>query len=193
MSPQIKPKEGHFMYGHYLKWPEDERWELIDGVAYNMTPAPSRIHQEILVALLNKFYNFLEDKDCRVYVAPFDVRLPEADEKEEEIRSVVQPDLVVVCNLKKLDDRGCLGPPDLIVEITSPSTASKDLKEKFNLYERMAVKEYWIISPTDQTVLVFTLDSQGKYGRPGVFSTEDLIQVGILEGLSIKLKDLFKL
>jgi Uma2 family endonuclease len=192
MSPQIKPKEGQFNYSHYLNWPGDERWELIDGAAYNMTPAPSRVHQEILVALLNKFYNFLEDKDCRVYVAPFDVRLPEGEEREETIRTVVQPDLVVVCDPAKLDDRGCLGAPDLIVEITSPSTAGKDLKEKLNLYERMAVKEYWIIQPTDQTVLVFSLDSKGKYGRPEVFSAEDSIRVEILEGLIISLKDVFK-
>ena len=192
MSPQSKPKEGTFTYGDYLKWPEDERWELIDGVPYNMTPAPSRIHQEILVALSAKFYNFLNDKDCRVYVAPFDVRLPEGNEKEEGIKTVVQPDLVVVCNQAKLDDKGCLGPPDLIVEITSPSTASKDLKEKFALYERMGVKEYWIINPTDETVMVFLLDPQGQYGRPAVYSKEDTIQVGILDELSIPLKDIFK-
>jgi Uma2 family endonuclease len=192
MSPKSKPKEDQFNYGDYLKWPEDERWELIDGVAYNMTPAPSRTHQEILLALASEFYIFLKDKHCKVYVAPFDVRLPEGDEKEEEIKTVVQPDLVVVCDQTKLDEKGCIGPPDLIVEITSPTTASKDLKEKLNLYERVGVKEYWIIGPTDETVLVFHLDSQGKYGRPEVFSPEDIIQAGILEGLSIKLKDLFK-
>lgn len=192
MSPQSKPKEDRFNYGDYLKWPEDERWELIDGVPYNMTPSPSRTHQEILVALLTKFYTFLEGKDCRVYVAPFDVRLPDGEEKEDEIITVVQPDLVVVCDRTKLDDKGCLGSPDLIVEITSPSTARKDLKEKFNLYERMGVKEYWIINPTDETVMVFQLEPQGKYGRPAVYSNEDSIRVGILDELTIPLKDIFK-
>jgi Uma2 family endonuclease len=192
MSPQAKPKEGRFNYGDYLKWPEDERWELIDGVPYNMTPAPSRTHQKILAALLTKFYSFLEDKDCEVYSAPFDVRLPEGKEEENEIITVVQPDLVVVCDQTKLDDKGCIGPPDLIIEITSPSTASKDLKGKFNLYERMGVKEYWIINPTDETVMVFQLDLQGKYGRPSVYSKEDTIQVGILDELTIPLKNIFK-
>jgi Uma2 family endonuclease len=193
MSPQAKPKEDRFNYGDYLKWPEDERWELIDGVAYNMTPAPTRIHQGILVALATKFYTFLEDKDCQVYVAPFDVRLPEGQENEDEIITVVQPDLVVVCDRAKLDDKGCNGPPDFIIEITSPSTASKDLKEKFNLYERMGVKEYWIINPIDEIVMVFLLDSQRRYGRPVVYSKENTIQVGILDELTIPLKDIFKI
>lgn len=144
---------------------------MIEGVAYHMTPAPSRAHQEILVAQVNKFFNFLVDKDCRVYIALFDVRLPEGEENDDQIATVVQPDLVV--------------------EITSPSTASKDLKEKFSLDERMGVKEYWIISPTDETVLVFQLDPQGKYGRPAVYSKEDIIWVGILDELSIPLKDVF--
>ncbi|MBI4767598.1 MAG: Uma2 family endonuclease [Deltaproteobacteria bacterium] len=192
MGLQSKHFEDRFNYGDYLKWPADERWELINGVPFNMTPSPSRTHQEILIALLTKFYNFLENKDCKVYVAPFDVRLPEGEEKEEEIKTVVQPDLVVVCDQNKLDDKGCLGAPDLIIEITSPSTARKDLKEKFTLYEKMGVKEYWIINPTDETVLVFHLDPQRQYGRPTVYSKEDTIQVGILNELSIPLKDIFK-
>lgn len=192
MSPQSKPKEENFTYRDYLKWPEDERWELINGAPYNMTPSPSRTHQGILTALLTKFYTFLEDKECKVYVAPFDVRLPEGDEKEEEIKTVVQPDLLVVCDQTKLDDKGCLGAPDLIIEITSPSTAHLDLKEKFALYERMGVKEYWIVNPTDEIVMVFRLDPQGRYGRPAVYSSEDSIQVGILDELSISLIDIFK-
>jgi Uma2 family endonuclease len=191
MGLQSKHQEEKFNYGDYLKWPEDERWELINGVAFNMTPSPSRMHQEILVGLLTKFYNFLEDKDCRVYVAPFDVRLPEGEEKVEEIKTVVQPDLVVVCDQKKLDDQGCLGPPDLIIEITSPSSARTDLKEKFYLYEEKGVKEYWIVNPTDETAMIFQLDPQGKYGRPAIYSKEDTIQVGILDGLNISLSAIF--
>ncbi len=192
MSPQLKPKNNSFNYGDYLNWPEDERWELIDGVPYNMTPAPSRAHQKILAAVLTKFYSFLEDKDCEVYSAPFDVRLPEGEEEPQEITTVVQPDLVVVCDRAKLDDKGCIGSPDLIVEITSPSTVRKDIKEKFYLYERMGVKEYWIINPTDETLIAFILDSNGKYGRPEIYSREDTIQVGVLTGLSIPLKNIFK-
>lgn len=156
-----------FNYGDYLKWSEDERWELINGIPYNMTPSPSRTHQEILIALSTKFYTFLENKDCQVYIAPFDVRLPEGEEKEEEIKTVVQPDLVVVCDRSKLDEKGCQGPPDLIIEITSPSTARIDLKDKFYLYERTGVKEYWIVSPTDETVMVFLLDSTREIWKTG--------------------------
>lgn len=192
MSPQSKPKEETFTYGDYLKWPNNERWELINGVPYNMTPSPSRTHQGILAALLTKFYTFLEDKECKVYSAPFDVRLPEGAEKEEEIKTVVQPDLVVVCDQTKLDDKGCLGAPDLAIEITSPSTARLDLKEKFALYERMGVKEYWIINPSDETLMVFLLNPQGLYGRPAIYAKEDTIQVGTLGELSIPLKDIFK-
>lgn len=192
MSPQPKSKNNSFNYGDYLNWPEDERWELIEGVPYNMTPAPSRAHQKILAAVLAKFYSFLEDKECEVYGAPFDVRLSEGQEEPHEITTVVQPDLVVVCDRTKLDDKGCIGSPDLIVEITSPSTVRKDIKEKFYLYERMGVKEYWIINPIDETLIAFVLDSNGKYGRPEIYSREDTIQVDVLTELSIPLKDIFK-
>ncbi len=104
MSPQIKPKNNSFNYGDYLNWPEDERWELIDGVPYNLTPAPSRAHQKILAAVLTKFYSFLEDKDCEVYSAPFDVRLPEGEEEPQEITTVVQPDLVVAVGSGVIND-----------------------------------------------------------------------------------------
>lgn len=194
MSPRLKPKNNSFNYSDYLNWPEDERWELIEGAPYNMTPtpAPSRAHQKILAAVLTKFYSFLEDKECEVYSAPFDVLLPEGQEEPQEITTVVQPDLVVVCDRAKLDDKGCIGSPDLIVEITSPSTVRKDIKEKFYLYERMGVKEYWIINPIDETLIAFILDSNGKYGRPEIYSREDTIQVGVLTELSIPLKDIFK-
>ena len=130
-----------FTYGDYEKWPEDRRRELIDGVPYDMTPAPSRKHQEILGEIYLQFANCLKNKSCKVYLAPFDVRLPQGAESEEMIRTVVQPDLTIVCDHSKLDDKGCLGAPDLAIEILSPHTAAKDLKIKLDLYERVAVKE----------------------------------------------------
>jgi Uma2 family endonuclease len=142
--------------------------------------------------LTSTFHTFLEDRDCRVYVAPFDVRLPEGEEQEDEIRTVVQPDLVVVCDPKKLDDKGCIGAPDLIVEITSPTTARKDLKEKLDLYERKGVREYWIFHPTDETVMVFRLNPQAQYGRPGMYAKEDSIPVGIFPDYSLALEKIFK-
>ena len=124
-----------YTYEDYLLWSDEERWELIDGVPYNMTPAPSRVHQGISMELSRQIANHLAGKMCKIYAAPFDVRLPKSDEEEEQIETVVQPDLVVVCDGNKLDERGCKGAPDLIIEILSPYTAGKDMKIKRNLYE----------------------------------------------------------
>jgi len=180
-----------FTYQDYLTWPEDERWELLNGRAYNMTPAPSRKHQEISGQLHTLFNNYLKGKPCRVYAAPFDVRLPQLQENDEQISTVVQPDIVVVCDKNKLDDRGCKGSPDLVVEITSPSTFQKDLKEKFNLYESVGVLEYWIVYPEENTICVFHLTNEEKYSRPEVYTEQDSIVVGIFEDLIIELQDVF--
>lgn len=190
-NPVAASKET-FTYGDYEKWPENERWELIDGVPYDMTPAPSRKHQEILGELYLQFAAYLKNKSCKVYLAPFDVRLPQGDEPGEMVRTVVQPDLTVVCDHAKLDDQGCLGAPDLVIEILSPHTAGKDLKIKLDLYERVGVKEYWLVHPLDRTILVFTLQSNGKYGKPAVYDRRDRISVGIFEGeLRVDAADIF--
>ncbi|WP_425059233.1 hypothetical protein SCACP_39100 [Sporomusa carbonis] len=186
------PKHKKYTYADYLTWPLEERWELIDGVPHNMSPAPSRRHQEILVEMLRQFSNYLLDKSCRVYSAPFDVRLPQSNETDETATNVVQPDIVVVCDKSKLDDKGCTGAPDLIVEIICPGSAFKDLRDKFRLYESSGVKEYWIVHPNDNTVLVFKLGSDGHYGKPGMYSEQDEIEVGVLEDLTISLKTVFE-
>lgn len=182
MGLPARKQDENYTYGDYLTWDDGERWELIDGVAYNMTPAPSRWHQDILMELSRQFSTFLLDKECTVYAAPFDVRLPLHDEKDEDVISVVQPDLVVVCDRSKLDEKGCRGGPDLVIEILSPSTSSKDLREKFALYERSGVREYWSVHPTDKIVMIFTLDEHKSYGKPRVYSGEDKIEVGIFGG-----------
>jgi len=192
MTLPLSKKEEKFTYGDYLSWPDEERWELIEGVPYDMTPAPSRFHQEILMEMARQFANYLRNKACKVYVAPFDVRLLKGDEKDEEIETVVQPDLVVVCDPAKLDEKGCRGTPDLVMEITSPATARKDQREKFLLYEKAGVKEYWIVNPTDKIVTVFILNENRKYGRPEIYSDEDSIGVGLFSGdLVIDLKAAF--
>ncbi len=145
MSVAVKERLGKFTYRDYLHWPDDERWELIDGVAYNMSPAPNRIHQKISGELHRQIANYLIGKQCEVYAAPFDVRLPATGEKNDEITTVVQPDITIVCDKSKLDKKGCKGSPDLVIEILSPYTAKKDMKEKHFLYEKFAVKEYWIV------------------------------------------------
>lgn len=181
-----------FNYQDYLNWPDDERWELIDGTPYAMAPAPSRKHQEAAVELLRQFSNYLLDKSCKVYGAPFDVRLSEQETRDEDVETVIQPDILVVCDESKLDDRGCRGAPDLIIEIVSPSSASLDYIKKLELYERYKVKEYWIVQPVDKIVMVYKIDPSGKYGRPEIYSQEDKIKVGIFDNLTIDLGMVFK-
>ncbi len=124
--PQPATKPDRFTYGDYRRWPENERWELIGGEVHDMCPAPARVHQDFVVELAIQIGSFLRDKPCRLYIAPFDVRLPEADETDDEVNTVVQPDVVVICDPAKLDDKGCRGAPDWIIEVLSPRTAVKD-------------------------------------------------------------------
>src|SRR5690554_2567999 len=133
--------------------------------------APRRIHQEISIIVSNKLYNFLKGNKCKVYSAPFDVRLPIKSKKHEDIDTVVQPDICVVCNPEKLDDLGCIGAPDLIVEILSPGNNRKELQNKYEVYEESGVKEYWIIHREERTLLVYTLKT-GNISLPGFLPWE---------------------
>jgi Uma2 family endonuclease len=181
-----------FTYGQYCQWDDGERWELIDGVPYNMSPAPVRRHQGILMRVSLIVGNFLAGKPCQVYFAPFDVRLPDlSDQDDSDVLTVVQPDLVVICDEKKLDDRGCRGAPDLVVEILSPSTSRKDIGVKFSLYERHGVREYWVIHPAEESLMVFTIGADGKYGRPQGYGRGDLVTSTVLEGLELNLEEVF--
>ncbi|MBI3599473.1 MAG: Uma2 family endonuclease [Nitrospinae bacterium] len=192
MGYPLKKEDKRYTYGDYLSWPEEERWELIEGIAYDMSPSPSRIHQRISGELFYQFTDYLKNKPCEVYAAPFDVRLPKKNERDEDIETVVQPDIVVVCDKSKLDDKGCRGSPDLIIEITSQYTAQKDMKAKFLLYEKRGVKEYWIVHQADKTVMVFKMRENGEYGKPMMYSEEDKIEVNILGNLVVDLKPVFK-
>ena len=187
-----RKENNSYTYKDYLEWPEQERWELIEGVAYNMTPSPSRSHQKISAALFNALYQYLKGRNCEVYYAPFDVRLPEGDEEDHQIKTVVQPDIVVICDPTKLDEKGCQGSPDLIMEILSPSTASIDYISKLDLYEKNRVSEYWIIHPLDKIVMVYRLLENGNYGRAEVYSEKDSVKVGIFDDFVIDLKEIFK-
>jgi len=191
LGPLAQQSGLRYTYGDYLTWDDDERWELIDGIPYNMTPAPRRVHQKIAGEIFLQIADFLKGKPCEVYIAPLDVRLPLADEPDGEITTVIQPDIVVVCDASKLDDAGCKGPPDLIAEILSPATARKDLKEKFNLYESRGVREYWIVDPEAKTIMVFHLDQAGSYGRPSVYAGEEMLPVSVLSGLELDLTAVF--
>ena len=191
MGYPIRKENNVYTYKDYLEWPEEERWELIEGVAYNMTPSPSRSHQKISAALVNALYQYLKGKNCEVYYAPFDVRLPEGDEEDNKIKTVVQPDIVVICDPSKLDEKGCKGSPDLIMEILSPSTASIDYISKLKLYEKNQVSEYWIIHPIDKIVMVYRLLENGNYGRAEVYSEKDRVKAGIFDDFVIDLKEIF--
>ncbi|MEI3612184.1 Uma2 family endonuclease [Pseudogracilibacillus sp. SO30301A] len=186
----LPKEEREYTYVDYLSWPKDERIEIINGTPY-LQAAPSRIHQEILSEIHRQIANYLIDKNCKVYPAPFAVILDLEEEEEEDIKNVVEPDITIVCDEEKLDDRGCKGSPDMVVEIISPSTARKDKIEKFNLYEKTGVQEYWIVEPEEKILSVFTLQANQRYGRPGLYSEDDNVPVSIFEDLQINLNIVF--
>ncbi len=184
-----------YTYADYVKWTFDEAVELIKGRIFKM-PAPLSNHQVSSTNFTYLFKRQLKGSSCQVYAAPFDVRLPKPlsqRKSDKDIETVVQPDICVVCDLSKIDRRGCIGAPDLIVEILSKGTASKDVKVKFEVYEESGVKEYWIVSLSERFVNVFRLNEQGKYvpdNRPYVSS--DNIRVGIFSDFSILVDDIFE-
>ncbi|MBM4199720.1 MAG: Uma2 family endonuclease [Gammaproteobacteria bacterium] len=171
-------------YGNYLHWPDDVRYELIDGDAYLMAPAPTLDHQDVAGEIFRQLANVLVGKPCRAFIAPVDVRLPKGDEADEQIDTVVQPDVLVVCDANKLDRRGVRGAPDLIVEVLSPSTASHDQRLKRAVYERAGVREYWLVHPTDRVIAVYRL-SGSEYGKPEIYEMTGTTPVGVLPDVSI--------
>lgn len=160
--PQQAPAAPRFTYGDYRRWHGDERWELIDGEARAMSPAPSRLHQQVLTRLAAQIVPALEDGPCEVYVAPFDVRLPRGDEPDDEIETVLQPDLSIICDPEKLDGAGCRGAPDWVIEVLSPATEARDRVHKRALYERHGVREVWLVDPEDRTVTVYRRASRSR-------------------------------
>ncbi len=178
-----------YSYADYLKWRLDEYVELIRGKVFRMSPAPSRIHQEVSMRLSSTFFNHLKGDICQVYAAPFDVRLfPKSS--ENDIYTVVQPDICIVRDQNKLDEKGCLGAPDLVVEILSPNSSQKDAREKYDLYEEAGVREYWMIHPNEKLVDVYLLE-EGKFAFQKKFVATDQINVSILSDFKIDLKEIF--
>jgi len=176
-------KDERYTYNDYLCWPVDERWELINGIAYAMSPAPKTAHQRLSVLLSSAIFNYLEDKSCEVFTAPFDVKLAED--------TVVQPDLSIICDKDKIDEKACNGAPDLVIEILSDSTAYKDMTEKRLLYEKHGVKEYWIINPDLPEIIQFIL-KKDKFGKFESLSKEETLNSVVLDGFSFSLNSLFK-
>jgi len=184
---------GSYTYADYLTWSWAEMTELIRGKIYKMSPAPGSTHQQISVELCRQIANYLHKKRCQIFSAPFDVRLPDSKQRKDnqEIITVVQPDICVVCDRTKIDSLGCLGAPNWIIEILSRHTSQKDLREKFEIYEEAGVNEYWVVHPQEQTILVYILE-QGKYkGILKPYVRTDKVSPVTLPELTIVLEDVF--
>lgn len=184
------PQENRYTLADALSWDEQERIELIDGYPVMMAP-PSRAHQEASISLSTQLHNYLTGKKCRVYHAPFAVRPFERNgDYPEDVDTLVEPDITVVCDPSKLDDIGCKGAPDLVMEILSPSTQRHDKLTKFNLYQRAGVREYWIVDPASKSVQVFVLED-GRYAATDFGQAGDKLKVTILEDCVIDLSQVF--
>ena len=179
-------EERRYTYADYCTWDDGERWELIDGVPYAMSPAPRPGHQSVIGEIYRQMANFLKGKPCKVFTAPFDVRINAKDNDD----TVVQPDISVICDRAKIDDKGCNGAPDLIVEVLSPSSARHDKLVKFNVYQRAGVREYWIVDPDSKTVAVYLLEG-GRFVA-SAYGETDTLPVSVLEGCGINLAEVFE-
>ena len=181
---QVK-KLQRYTYADYYSWDDDKRWELIDGIAYAMAPGPSFSHQSILGNIYRQISNFLFGKKCNVLLAPLDVRL-NADAKDD---TVVQPDLLIVCDESKLNERGCAGAPDMVVEILSPSSAEHDMVRKYELYLKCGVREYWIVDPNAKTVVTYILDNSAYVRKD--YNKTDVVPVSVVEGCFVDFGKVF--
>jgi len=181
-----------YSYADYLMWQLKERVELIRGKIMTMSPDPNNLHQKSLFELSGIFYQFFKTTKCQVRFAPFDVRLFDAkkSKKDTDIYTVVQPDLCVICDPAKIEERGCLGAPDLVVEILSPGNSDKEMKFKYDLYQEKGVREYWIIHPTEKQLFIFVLENGIFIGKHPVISN-DTARSYIFPALSFTLGELF--
>ena len=190
---------GQYTYADYLTWRFEEFVELIKGKVLRHMAGPGSRHQQYSANLIIEIGRFVKDKPCRVYAAPFDVRLAtgganrgaSSDNGDRQITTVVQPDICVVCDLSKIDARGCVGAPDWIIEILSPGNVGHDTKTKFDLYEENGVREYWIVAPGLLTVTAYVLDNQGRYQLAAEYAESGSMPVATLPGLGVEWADVF--
>jgi Uma2 family endonuclease len=180
-----------YSYADYYTWKITERLELIKGKIFTMSPAPSTEHQRVSGKIHFMFQKHFYGKKCNIFCAPFDVRFPKKPIKQDgKIYDVVQPDICVICDDEKLDERGCIGAPDLVIEILSNGNSTKELKNKYDLYEANGVQEYWIVQPYEQTVMINTL-TNGKYVASKLYATDETIFSSIFPTLKLPLKKIF--
>ena len=183
---QLDLVNGIYSYADYLGWKIKERVELLKGKIFEMS-APSPIHQEISGNLQGALFVFLKNSKCKLYTAPFDVRFPQKG--ESQVYTVVQPDLCVVCDFEKIDSKGCVGAPDLVVEILSPGNSKKEMKSKFALYQEEGVREYWVVDPERELVFVYVADN--KKFKPTIPIADDYVYSTIFPDFKIHTSDLF--
>ncbi len=186
---------GTYTYADYLTWRFDQSVELIKGKIFKMSPAPSSKHQRVSGKLYLDIGNFLRNNPCELYSAPFDVRLLDKNKSSianKEVYTVVQPDLCVICDKSKIDEKGCIGSPDLIIEILSPGNSKKEMIFKYELYEESGVKEYWIVFPSELVLQQFVLNDEGKYYLKASFSEDMKFNAHIFPDLEIDLSFIFK-
>ena len=176
-----------YTYADYLSWRFKERVELFRGWVKKMSPAPNRRHQEITNRINVGVFNYLAEKKCKAYTAPFDVLL-----SRKGADTVVQPDVCVICDLSKLTDQGCTGAPELIVEVLSPGNSSREKKDKFDLYQENGVLEYWLVSPMEETVFVYDLNKAGRYLGRQPFVEGMQVESKVIKGFVIEVDDIFR-
>lgn len=179
-----------YTYEDLEKLPDDERYEIIDGNLFIME-SPHGRHQLLLGELFGQIREFLKDKKCTIFLAPFDVALSKS-KKKNEIFNVVQPDLMVLCDMDKYEGQKILGAPDFIIEIVSPTNRTHDYLRKFNLYQKYGVKEYWLVDYKDKAILPYILNEKGIYELPRTYELDEDIKVHTLKGLTISLKNFLK-
>jgi Uma2 family endonuclease len=181
----------HYTYQDYLTWKFTERVELLLGKVFKMSPAPNVEHQLISGRLFRNIANYLEGSKYLVFSAPFDVRL-QVSKDEQHNDTVVQPDIVVVCDLGKLDEQGCNGAPDIVIEILSPGNSRSEMKDKFELYEASMVKEYWIVDPTHKNIIIYSLNNKNRYIGTKPFVDGEVAVTRVLQDIQLSLGDVFK-
>ena len=182
-----------YTFADYLTWNFQDRIELIKGKIFKMSPFPNRNHQTISGNLFFEIKKIFINKSCKIYSAPFDVRLIDfkKSNEDQQVTTVIQPDICIICDQSKLDNKGCIGAPDLIIEILSPGNTEKEMSIKFDLYEENNVKEYWIVEPFDKTIFIYTLQN-GKYIglKPQTYS--DTISSPLFKEMNFEIKKAFE-
>jgi Uma2 family endonuclease len=182
---------GSYSYANYLRWKFEERLELIKGKIFEMV-APATFHQEVSRELFGALYTYLKGHQCKVFCAPFDIRLPKESKADHQIYNVVQPDICVICDLHKLDRKGCIGAPDIVVEILSPGNNKKELRIKYELYQEFGVREYWIVDPNKRAVMKHVLNDTGIYITYPAIASGNMFTSDTLPGFALNLDEIFR-